>query len=105
MNMLEERDHLLKGWTVEILASDLNDHSIEAAEAGIDGEYALRNPTDYYKRKYFSTVDEIATSRAWTWYDSPLNSTKQSNKSTHWSRPCLAQPHRQANPSDTAAKQ
>jgi chemotaxis methyl-accepting protein methylase len=34
MNMLEERDHLLKGWTVEILATDLNDHSIEAAKGG-----------------------------------------------------------------------
>ena len=58
MNMLEEKDRLLKGWTVEILATDLNDHSIEAAKAGIYGEYALRNTTDYYKRKYFSTVDE-----------------------------------------------
>jgi chemotaxis protein methyltransferase CheR len=58
MNTLEERYHLLKGWTVEILDTDLNDHSIEAANAGIDGEYALRNTTDYYKRKYFSTVDE-----------------------------------------------
>ena len=58
MNTLEERYHLLKGWTVEILATDLNDHSIEAAKAGIDGEYALRNTTDYYKRKYFSTADE-----------------------------------------------
>jgi hypothetical protein len=45
-----------------------------------------------------------ATSRAWTWCDSPLNSTKQSKKSTHCSRPCLAQPHRQADPSDTTAK-
>jgi chemotaxis protein methyltransferase CheR len=58
MNTLEERYHLLKGWTVETLATDLNDHSIEAANAGIDGEYALRNTTNYYKRKYFSTVDE-----------------------------------------------
>jgi chemotaxis protein methyltransferase CheR len=58
MNMLEEKDRLLKGWTVEIVATDLNDHSIEAAKAGIYGEYALRNTTDYYKRKYFSTVDE-----------------------------------------------
>jgi len=58
MNMLEERDRLLKGWTVEILATDLNDRSIEAAKAGIYGDYALRNTTDYYKRKYFSIVDE-----------------------------------------------
>lgn len=58
MNMLEEGDHLLKGWTVEILATDLNDRSVETAKAGIYGDYALRSTTDYYKRKYFSPVDE-----------------------------------------------
>jgi chemotaxis protein methyltransferase CheR len=58
MNMLEESERLLKGWTVEILATDLNDRSVETAKAGIYGDYALRNTSDYYKRKYFSTVDE-----------------------------------------------
>jgi chemotaxis protein methyltransferase CheR len=58
MNMLEESDHLLKGWTVEILATDLNDRSVETAKAGIYGDYALRSTTDYFKRKYFSPVDE-----------------------------------------------
>jgi chemotaxis protein methyltransferase CheR len=58
MNMLEESERLLKGWTVEILATDLNDRSIETANAGIYGDYAVRNTSDYYKRKYFSTVDE-----------------------------------------------
>jgi chemotaxis protein methyltransferase CheR len=58
MNMLEESERLLKGWTVEILATDLNDRSVETAKAGIYGEYALRNTTDYYKRKYFSMLDE-----------------------------------------------
>jgi chemotaxis protein methyltransferase CheR len=58
MNMLEESERLLKGWTVEILATDLNDHSIETAKAGIYGDYALRNTTDFYKRKYFTIVDE-----------------------------------------------
>jgi len=58
MSMLEESEHLLKGWTVEILATDLNDRSVEAAKAGIYGDYALRNTTDYFKRKYFTTVDE-----------------------------------------------
>jgi chemotaxis protein methyltransferase CheR len=58
MNMLEESEHLLKGWTVEILATDLNDRSVETAKAGIYGDYALRSTTDYYKRKYFSPVDE-----------------------------------------------
>jgi chemotaxis protein methyltransferase CheR len=57
MNMLEESEHLLKGWTVEILATDLNDRSVEAAKAGIYGDYALRSTTDYFKRKYFSAID------------------------------------------------
>ena len=58
MNMLEESERLLKGWTVEILATDLNDRSIETAKAGVYGDYAVRNTSDYYKRKYFSSVDE-----------------------------------------------
>ena len=58
MNMLEESERLLKGWTIEILATDLNDRSIETAKAGIYGDYALRNTTDFYKRKYFTVVDE-----------------------------------------------
>jgi chemotaxis protein methyltransferase CheR len=58
MNMLEERDRLLKDWKVEILATDLNDRSVETAKAGIYGDYALRNTSDLYKRKYFLTVDE-----------------------------------------------
>jgi chemotaxis protein methyltransferase CheR len=58
MNMLEESERLLKGWTVEILATDLNDRSIETAKAGIYGDYALRNTSELYRRKYFSTIDE-----------------------------------------------
>ncbi len=58
MSMLEESERLLKGWTIEILATDLNDHSIETAKAGVYGDYALRNTTDFYKRKYFTVVDE-----------------------------------------------
>src|SRR6266849_1792881 len=58
MNMLEEGDRLLKGWTVEILATDLNDRSVETAKAGIYGDYALRNTSDLYRQKYFSPVDE-----------------------------------------------
>jgi chemotaxis protein methyltransferase CheR len=58
MNMLEESDRLLKGWTVEIVATDLNDRSVETAKAGIYGDYALRATSDYFKRKYFLPVDE-----------------------------------------------
>jgi chemotaxis protein methyltransferase CheR len=58
MIMLEESERLLKGWTVEILATDLNDRSVETAKAGVYGDYALRSTSDYYKHKYFSPVDE-----------------------------------------------
>jgi chemotaxis protein methyltransferase CheR len=58
MSLLEESGRLLKGWTVEILATDLNDRSLETAKAGVYGDYALRSTTDYFKRKYFSMVDE-----------------------------------------------
>jgi len=58
MNLMEQSDRLLKGWTVEIVATDLNDRSVETAKAGIYGDYALRSTTDYFKRKYFAPVDE-----------------------------------------------
>jgi chemotaxis protein methyltransferase CheR len=45
---------LLKGWTFEVTATDLNDRSIETAKAGVYGEYALRNTSEFYKRKYFT---------------------------------------------------
>jgi chemotaxis protein methyltransferase CheR len=58
MSMLEERESRLKGWQVKIAATDLNDRSLEAAQAGIYGEYALRNTPDYFKWKHFVQVDE-----------------------------------------------
>jgi len=58
INLLEESEGLLKGWQFEILATDLNDRSLETAKAGIYGDYALRFTTEYYKRKYFVPVDD-----------------------------------------------
>ena len=58
MTLLEESDRLLKGWTIEIVATDLNDRSIETAKAGIYGDYALRATPELFKRKYFSQIDE-----------------------------------------------
>jgi chemotaxis protein methyltransferase CheR len=57
MFLLEQSEKLLKGWTFEISATDLNDRSIETAKAGIYGTYALRNTTDLYRRKYFTPAD------------------------------------------------
>jgi chemotaxis protein methyltransferase CheR len=58
MNMMEESTGLLKSWTVEIIATDLNDRSIETAKNGIYGDYALRSTPDYFKRKYFVALDD-----------------------------------------------
>jgi hypothetical protein len=57
MFLQEEKASLLKDWNFEIHATDLNDRSIETARAGIYGDYALRNTSESFKRKYFSPVD------------------------------------------------
>ncbi len=58
MFLLEQKEKLLTGWTWDILATDLNDNSLEAARAGIYGEYALRNTSDLLRRKYFKDVGD-----------------------------------------------
>ncbi|MGA8539543.1 MAG: protein-glutamate O-methyltransferase CheR, partial [Terriglobales bacterium] len=58
MFLLEEKDRLLSGWTWDILATDLNDNSLEAARAGIYGEYAMRSTTEVLRRKYFKEVGD-----------------------------------------------
>lgn len=57
MFLLEEKEKLLKDWTFEIQATDLNDRSLEIAREGICGDYALRNTPELYKHKYFTPVD------------------------------------------------
>ena len=56
MLLLEEKDKLLAGWTWDILATDLNDNSLETARAGIYGEYALRDTRGTLRRKYFKDI-------------------------------------------------
>jgi len=58
MRLLEESEGLLKGWQFEITATDLNDRSVETAKLGTYGDYALRNTTDYFKRKYFTPAED-----------------------------------------------
>jgi len=57
MFLLEQKDTLLKDWSFEIQATDLNDRSVETARAGIYGDYALRNTPEEYKRRYFTPAD------------------------------------------------
>ncbi|MFZ0687665.1 MAG: protein-glutamate O-methyltransferase CheR [Terriglobales bacterium] len=58
MFLLEEKEKLLSGWSWEILATDLNDNSLETARAGIYGEYALRSTSEALRRKYFKEVGD-----------------------------------------------
>jgi chemotaxis protein methyltransferase CheR len=66
MLLLEESKNMLKGWTFEISATDLNERSVETSKAGVYGDYGLRNTTDYYKALYmraegkaFRVKDEV----------------------------------------------
>lgn len=53
MMLLEESLGQLKGWTAEILATDLNERSIAHAKAGCYGEYSTRNLEPDFRNKYF----------------------------------------------------
>lgn len=52
MLLLEESQAMLKGWTFEVAATDLNERSLETAKAGVYGDYGLRNTPDHYKRRF-----------------------------------------------------
>jgi chemotaxis protein methyltransferase CheR len=54
MIMLEESQKTLKGWTFEIMATDLNERSIAKAQEGIYNDYAVRNVPPDFKKKYFT---------------------------------------------------
>ncbi len=58
MFLLEEKDKLLAGWSCDILATDINDNSLETARAGIYGEYSLRNTSLELREKYFTDAGE-----------------------------------------------
>ena len=53
MMQLEEADSQLKKWTVEILATDLNERSLAHAKAAVYGERSTRNLSARYRQQYF----------------------------------------------------
>ncbi len=53
MLQLEEAAGPLKDWSVEILATDINERSLAHAKAGLYGNYSMRNLTPAYRQKYF----------------------------------------------------
>lgn len=58
MLLLEEASGRLKDWTIEILATDLNERSLAHAQKAIYGSYSTRNLTPHFRQKYFTAVGE-----------------------------------------------
>jgi chemotaxis protein methyltransferase CheR len=55
--LMEESAGRLKGWTFEIIATDLNERSLAHCKQGVYGEYSTRNLTAYYRQKYFEPAE------------------------------------------------
>jgi len=53
MILLEETAERLKGWTFEILATDLNEDSLAHCEHGAYSGHSTQNLTPYFEGKYF----------------------------------------------------
>lgn len=53
MLLQEEASSQLQDWSVEILATDLNQPSLSHAEAGLYGNHSTRHLTPVYRTKYF----------------------------------------------------
>ena len=56
MLLLEETRGMLKDWSIEILATDLNERSLTYAKAAVYGAYSTRRLTPYYTEKYFTVA-------------------------------------------------
>jgi chemotaxis protein methyltransferase CheR len=56
--LMEELAGRLQGWTFEIVATDLNEHSVAHAKAGVYGNYSTRNLTPEITKKYFSPAGD-----------------------------------------------
>lgn len=53
MVLWEESMGLLKDWSFEVIATDVNDRSLAKAQAGLYSDYSLRNVNPYFLQKYF----------------------------------------------------
>jgi chemotaxis protein methyltransferase CheR len=54
MILMEETQTNLKGWTFEVVATDLNDRSVAKAQEGVYNDYAVRNVPPEFMKKYFT---------------------------------------------------
>jgi chemotaxis protein methyltransferase CheR len=58
MVMHEEMQRRLKDWSIEILATDLNERSLAHANTAIYGTYSTRHLSPFYRTKYFAPADD-----------------------------------------------
>jgi chemotaxis protein methyltransferase CheR len=58
LSMLLLEEGRLKDWTLEILATDLNERSLAHAKEALYGTYSTRNLKTLYRQKYFASVGE-----------------------------------------------
>jgi chemotaxis protein methyltransferase CheR len=54
MILLDEAQSQLKGWSFEIIATDLNENSIAIAQEGCYGDYSVRNTDAEILRRFFT---------------------------------------------------
>ena len=60
MLLAEESQRRLKDWTIEILATDLNERSLAHAKNAVYGSYSTRNLSAFFRQKYFTrTGDQL----------------------------------------------
>lgn len=58
MVLQEETPSLLRDWSFEVVATDINERSLEHAREGVYNDYALRNVPLYFRQKYFERRGE-----------------------------------------------
>jgi len=56
--LTEELGGRLRGWTFEVVATDLNENSVARARAGLYGTYSTRNLSPQAIKKYFTPAGE-----------------------------------------------
>jgi len=54
--LMREESRRLKDWKIEILATDLNQRSLEEARTALYGSYSTRNLNPYFRQKYFTAA-------------------------------------------------
>jgi chemotaxis protein methyltransferase CheR len=58
MVLLEESQRRLKGWSVEVLATDLNERSLAHAKNAVYGTYSTRHLNQHHRQKYFTPAGD-----------------------------------------------